>query len=256
MYELDFLQTIVQDFDVVLVAAAGNDGATTSPTGLFFPASYNEVVLSVAATNAVDLKADFSTYNAYVDLCAPGASIVAQSGTDSGTSFASPIVAGAAALVRAQYPTLNARQVRARLVSTTDNIYNLAGNAGFVGGLGSGRLNVYRAVTDPLMAVSMESYTFASGKRNHLFRGMTSDLVLQVRNHLNAVSNLQATLSTDSPYLTITDGSATFGAIGANAVGNNASDVFKVQVSNTRPRSSHLPTKRAVLLIPKNFISS
>lgn len=233
LFELDFLQSITEDYDVVLVAAAGNDGNTTTPQNLFFPASYNEVVLSVAATNSADIKADFSTFNTYVDLCAPGASIVTQSGTDSGTSFASPMVAGAVALVRAQFPTLNEKQVRARIVSTTDNIYGLAGNANFAGKLGSGRLNVLRALSDPLTAVTLENYNFVQGKRNSLFRGMISDLVLTMRNHLDATSNLQITLTTDSPHLTVLDGSATIASIGANASTTNASDVFRLQVSNT-----------------------
>ncbi|TAE10650.1 MAG: T9SS C-terminal target domain-containing protein [Bacteroidetes bacterium] len=232
LYELDFLESIVEDFDVVLVAAAGNDGDKANPTGLFFPASYNSVVLSVGATNSSDAKAPFSTYNEYVDICAPGAGIVAQSGTDSGTSFASPIVAGAVALVRAQYPTMNAKQAIARIVSTADNIDGIAGNASFVGKIGSGRLNVYRALSDPLVAMSLSSYTFTTSKRNRLFRGMTSDMVLTVRNHLNALTNLQVTLSTDSPHLTILDNTAQIGAVSANATATNATDVLRLKVSD------------------------
>lgn len=234
MFELDFLETIVEDFDVVLVAAAGNDGNSTtfSPTGFFYPASYDSVVLSVGATNSADLKAGFSNYNNSVDLCAPGENIVAQSGTDSGTSFASPIVAGVVGLVRAQYPTWTAKQVRARIVSTTDNIYTLAGNTSFIGGLGSGRVNAQRALTDPLIALNLESYAFTTSKRNHLFRGMTSDLVITLRNHLNAVSNVQATLTTDSPFLNVLDGTAVISTISANASQNNASDVFRLKVSD------------------------
>jgi len=232
LFEQDFLETTVADFDVVLVAAAGNDGNTATPTNLFFPASYNSVVLSVAATNNTDTKADFSTYNAYVDLCAPGANIVAQSGTDSGTSFASPIVAGAVALVRAQFPLLTAAQVRARMVATTDNIYSIAGNTAFVGGLGSGRLNMQRALSDPMIAINLQSYAFTNAKRNYLFKGMTSDLIGTFKNHLNDITNLQVTLTTNSPHLVILDGTATVGAIAANATATNSTDALKIRVSD------------------------
>ncbi len=232
LLEQDFLESVVTDFDVVLVAAAGNDGNTTTPTGLFFPASYNTVVLSVGATNSSDLKADFSTYNTYVDLCAPGASIVAQSGTDSGTSFASPIVAGAVGLVRAQFPTWNAAQVRARIVATTDNIYALAGNSAFAGGMGSGRLNMQRALSDPLIAVNLENYAFTTSKRNYLFKGMTSNLVGSFRNHLNAITNLQVTLTTNSPYITILDGTAIVGAVAANTTATNSTDALTLKISD------------------------
>ena len=61
-----------------------------------------------------------------------------------GTSFSAPFVAGAAALVRARYPNLTAREVIQVLASTSDDI-NVA-NPRFGGGLTFGRLNAFRAV--------------------------------------------------------------------------------------------------------------
>jgi len=85
---------------VTLVASAGNDNTETEQ----YPASYDKVI-AVAATNLWDMKTSFSNYGKPVDVSAPGASIIAPYPQGyyaivSGTSFASPIVAGEAALLR------------------------------------------------------------------------------------------------------------------------------------------------------------
>jgi Subtilisin-like serine proteases len=85
---------------VTLVASAGNDNTETEQ----YPASYDKVI-AVAATNLWDMKTSFSNFGKAVDVSAPGASIIAPYPNGyyaivSGTSFASPIVAGEAALLR------------------------------------------------------------------------------------------------------------------------------------------------------------
>jgi len=85
---------------VTLVASAGNENMESEQ----YPASYDKVI-AVAATNLWDMKASFSNYGKPVDVSAPGASIIAPYPSGyyaivSGTSFASPIVAGEAALLR------------------------------------------------------------------------------------------------------------------------------------------------------------
>jgi thermitase len=93
---------------VVLVAAAGNSN-TDSP---LYPAAY-ENVIAVAATDQNDNKASFSNYGTWVDIAAPGVSILSTApdhrnriwgfgvkyGIGSGTSMATPHVAGTAGLV-------------------------------------------------------------------------------------------------------------------------------------------------------------
>lgn len=105
--------------DVVVVAAAGNRPDTDTVT---FPAALPGAV-AVGATTDDGSLADFSVTGPEIALSGPGSDIVT-TGPDGGyvrvdgTSAAAPVVAGAAALVRAHYPDLSASEVIHRLVST------------------------------------------------------------------------------------------------------------------------------------------
>ena len=139
------LQTAVQqayNAGVVVVAAAGNDGDGT----LEYPAAYAEAI-SVAATDANDAHASFSNVNADVEIAAPGVNVLSTYSGDgyttlSGTSMATPHVAGLAALLRAQNPTWTPAQVRARMNSCSDDL----GAPGRDNTFGNGRINLGRAL--------------------------------------------------------------------------------------------------------------
>ncbi|HEX2766030.1 MAG TPA: S8 family serine peptidase, partial [Candidatus Limnocylindria bacterium] len=123
----------------VLVAATGNDGSST-PT---FPAG-DRGVIGVAGTDATDLISAMSnTGSAF--LAAPGLRIATTSAGSSveevsGTSASAALVAGAAALLRANEPQLSNGVVVNRLAATADP---LAGTQ-----VGNGRLNLARAIAD------------------------------------------------------------------------------------------------------------
>jgi thermitase len=130
---------------VIVVAAAGNSG-NTLPS---YPAYYANCI-AVAATDANDAKASWSNYGDWVDVAAPGTSIYSTFkdngyGYLSGTSMATPHVAGLAALVFTTVSDANSDgrlndEVRSRIEATCDDIG--------VSGIGYGRINAAGAVGD------------------------------------------------------------------------------------------------------------
>lgn len=103
---------------ILLVAAAGNSGRE----GPFYPAALPGV-LAVAATDSLDAVPAWSNFGSWVDVCAPGNSILSTILDDtytrfSGTSMAAPHVAGIAALVLSHRPLLSAEQLATAIRST------------------------------------------------------------------------------------------------------------------------------------------
>jgi subtilisin family serine protease len=118
--------------DVLMVHAAGNDGANIDSTESYPTREYADggqaaLWIEVGASSSDGgeaLAASFSNYGAEtVDLFAPGASIystVPGNGYErnDGTSFAAPMVTGLAALIMAHHPDLSAAQVRSLILET------------------------------------------------------------------------------------------------------------------------------------------
>ncbi len=138
------------DKDVVFVAAVGNSGKNDAKS---YPGA-SPGVIGVSATNASDRWASFSTWGDWVSLAAPGEGILSTYPMSKGngyrimqgTSMAAPLVAGAAALVRSQYPHLTQAQVKARLEKTAKDVIQ----PGIDPYSGHGRVDVARAILDPL----------------------------------------------------------------------------------------------------------
>ena len=138
----------------LIFKAAGNSDENVAD---FISQRIEDEVVSVAATGQDDCKADFSNFGDWVDVSAPGVSILStfNLSTDpadyvatlSGTSMASPAAASAAALIWSQNPHWSAQQVRMKLLDSTDDIDVLSCNSlSYTGQLGSGRINLFAAV--------------------------------------------------------------------------------------------------------------
>ncbi len=130
---------------ILFVAAAGN-ATTDNDKRPHYPASFDNVI-SVAALDRNDRLAPFSNYGAQsVQIAAPGKEILSTwLGNDyeehSGTSMATPVVAGVAGLVLSASPDLSVADLRAVLLKSVDKVPALAGKVST-----SGRINAARAV--------------------------------------------------------------------------------------------------------------
>lgn len=132
-----------ESLGVVVVAAAGNAGVGGPPN---YPAALEQVV-AVASHEPNGAVSTFSTRGAYVDVAAPGSGILSTSRDGSwvymsGTSMATPHVAGVVALLLDDEPGLTPLQVRERLNTTATD----AGTPGHDTSYGWGRLNAVGAL--------------------------------------------------------------------------------------------------------------
>lgn len=129
---------------ILVVAAAGNEGENVYD----YPAAYDHV-LAVSATDSSDRITDFSNYGTDIDLAAPGTDIYStfphnQYEFLSGTSMATPVVAGVAALVWSANPSLTNTQIEEYLYQTADDL----GPRGKDVYYGNGRINASKAVKE------------------------------------------------------------------------------------------------------------
>ena len=131
--------------DILFVAAAGNS-TTNNDRSPHYPSSYPNV-LSVAALDRNDQLANFSNYGTKsVAIAAPGVDILSTwlrnaYEEKSGTSMATPVVAGVAALILAENPRISVDELKKRLLASTDPIVALKGKTAT-----GGRINAAKAL--------------------------------------------------------------------------------------------------------------
>jgi len=121
IFEAEAYERIYREDDVLLVAAAGNFGNSQYS----YPASYTSV-MSVGAVDSSKNHVSFSQFNNQVDISAPGKDILSTFPNNayaymSGTSMATPHVAGVAALVWSHFPGLKAQQIRKAIEQTAED---------------------------------------------------------------------------------------------------------------------------------------
>jgi Ca2+-binding RTX toxin-like protein len=171
----------------LFVAAAGNESNDNdNPNFQAYPASFDlNNIISVAATNNNDQIAGFSNFGANsVDLGAPGEDVLSllpggDYGFLSGTSMATPHVAGVASLILAENPELSAEEVKELILSTVDPLTALAGRT-----VSGGRLNAFNALSElgpppPPIIGTEEDDVLTGTNRNDTIEGLGGNDLLQ-----------------------------------------------------------------------------
>ena len=159
-----------------LIFASAMNNNTSTP---YYPAACNHVV-AVAATTSTDTKASFSSFGTWIDISAPGASIYTTKdgggyGYWNGTSFASPLTAGLAALIWSINPSLTNTQVYDILTQNADDL----GTLGFDQYFGFGRINALRSLlaameTSPATDTTAPVVSITSPSNNTTVSGVIS----------------------------------------------------------------------------------
>ena len=202
--------------DVAIVAAAGNRRHEDYP---IYPAAYTGV-LSVGETNLNDQLTSTSSIGDFLGIMAPGLGNYSCTGNgnsdyislEGGTSYSSPVVAGALGLVRSKYPELSPRESIEFLRQCGDDIKAVqSGDEGF---LLPKRLNLLKAMQiSPKSIPSIRPIEYIY-KRNdgsiadRIKVGDTLSLTIKTRNYLGSANNLKFTLSiknSDARYIQLID---------------------------------------------------
>ncbi|MDR2962687.1 MAG: S8 family serine peptidase [Bacteroidales bacterium] len=155
----------------LVVFASGNDYGAVS-----YPANSNPDIIAVGAISVNGARASFSNYGTTLDVVAPGDNILSTvlyngMGTMSGTSMATPHVAGVAALVLSVNPNLTAQQVRDIIESTAQKVggYTYQSTTNRPNGtwnnqMGYGLVNAYAAVQKSQCTVNLFSQTITANR--------------------------------------------------------------------------------------------
>ena len=222
----------------VVVGASGNFNREDP----FYPAACDNV-LGVAALDRNDMKYTLSGYGDWVDLAAPGVSIMSTVWNDtyaswSGTSMAAPFVSGVAGLLFSANPGWTNSLVEAQMIRLADDVDGV--NPGYAGKLGSGRVNAYNGLTTtPLPELSVSAVDVndpAPGDEDGVLDpDETVDIIVTLHNTWGAVTGVTGTLSTSDPEITINDDTGTFGDIGSQQSIDNTSDPFNVTLDTDCP---------------------
>ncbi|MEU4550959.1 type VII secretion-associated serine protease mycosin [Micromonospora violae] len=149
-----------QNADIVVVAAAGN---SPPDAGVRYPAS-EEGVIAVGGVDRTGQHAAISVTGPKIDVVAPAVDIYSTSyggkySKGTGTSSATAIVAGAAALIRSKYPYLPAREVAHRLTATAVD----KGPPGRDDQYGYGVIDLVAALTADVPPLGFESVSAPAG---------------------------------------------------------------------------------------------
>lgn len=236
----DLITHVSLDLGCLVVASAGNDGSTEP----MYPASYDHV-LSVAASDENDGKASFSNFGKTVDIIAPGKGIFTTFfdnvfNTVDGTSFSSPIVAGAAALVWAHNPTFTSTMVGEQLRVTADETVYQKNSALSANKLGKGRLDVAAALTKSFPSIRASNPKLVNASGTIAEPGQEGFLSMDFTNFLSVSSpalTITVTNAQSGP-VTISNGIIKPGILATNQKVNNKLNPVSMKINATVPTNT------------------
>ena len=229
----------------LFIAAAGNSNINNDSTP-HYPSSYNlDNVISVASITSTDARSSFSNYGATsVDLGAPGSGILSTTpgntySSYSGTSMATPHVAGAAAMIAGLRPAWTYGQVRDAILKTTRPLPALAGLTVTGGTLDLAAAVAYQPVTTPPVAPSSLVATTASATQINLSwtDNSTDEAGFRIERATDAVNFIQVG--------TTAAGIRTYSAAGLTA---STAYTFRVRAYNANGDSAYTNSATATTL--------
>ena len=254
---------------VTIVAAAGN---SNQDVNTLYPASLSNVI-SVGATDVNNTRASFSNWGSALDLTAPGVDILSlhAAGTSfgagsivdpnyvraSGTSMASPFVAGTVALLKARYPALTLNDIYQRLAQSATDL----GTAGFDSSYGYGLIDAYRALTiNPYTLTSSYSGGATTSTSTSLTQGLAFATALNELSLKNSAEGnamiVKALAFSESPEAPVRS-SASFNSspagtwYGVFSLGSYRNS--EAWGESGRSRSKKKSTHRKLYFSPRNF---
>jgi serine protease len=246
LFAQDIINYATFNKNSLVIAAAGNNNNDLK----FYPAAY-DFVFAVAATSFDDSKWANSSYGRYVDIAAPGHNIYStwKDGftSSSGTSMAAPFVAGAAALVKSVYPLYNALQIAEKLRVATDNINNV--NAAYLKDmLGSGRLNMHKAITNNTKPSLVLSNKITTDNNDNVFlSGDTVRLQCTFTNMLYPLSSGIAMITSEANYIQFVQQVYTIGNLNTLESKTNNNNLFAFKILPHAPEDIYTTFKLTIL---------
>ena len=230
-YEQDVVNYVTVNQNCLMFAAAGNSNNTLP----FFPASY-ESVIAVGGTQMNDTKSGNSSFYEQVDIVSPGQGLLEPYdigyANGNGTSDASALTTGSAALIQSYHSSLLPVQVGAVVRQSAYRIDTIAGNAPYLNKQGSGRLDVYRAFTQPFQPyLYFTNRTFTDHNDDVIMISDTVDLAGNMLNLLDtSTSALIAIITDNSPYVSWVDSNVTIGQVNTMSFANISAQPFRFTI--------------------------